>query len=149
MTKPEDALQPDAVGSQVDLHVRPCPFCGGTRGTDEQGETYRWRLWRCSECGACGPETRCNITGSGRGGVVEARTLALDEWNKRVGNAELERLRLAVVVAQGALLECSPCAQPDCQAVQREWLTDAIAACERALAGPNVGIERLRSSPLE
>lgn len=46
---------------------------------------------------------------------------------------EIERLRTAVRVAQGALLECSPCASPECQAVQHEWLEDAIAGCGRAL----------------
>ena len=63
--------------------LKPCPFCGGTSGTDEQGETYRWRLWRCSDCGACGPEERCNITGSGQGGVKEARQIAAAAWNRR------------------------------------------------------------------
>jgi hypothetical protein len=82
MTKQETPLKP-AGGTPVDCHVRPCPFCGSSKGTDEQGETYRWRLWRCSECGACGPETRCQITGSGQGGVKEARKLAADEWNRQ------------------------------------------------------------------
>lgn len=45
---------------------------------------------------------------------------------------ELDRLRSALRVAEGALMECSPCAHPDCQAVQREWLEDAIAGCRRA-----------------
>ena len=72
-----------AVLGPVEPTVRPCPFCGSSKGSDEQGETYRWRLWRCGECGACGPETHCNITGSGMGGVKEARALALREWNRR------------------------------------------------------------------
>lgn len=85
-----EVINTAAGGSPVDCRVRPCPFCGSTKGADEQGETYRWRLWRCSDCGACGPETRCNITGSGQGGVKEARTLALAEWNRRDA-AESER----------------------------------------------------------
>ena len=50
---------------------------------------------------------------------------------------EIERLRAALRVAQGALLQCSPCAHPGCEAVQREWLDEAIAGCGRVL-GPNV-----------
>jgi Lar family restriction alleviation protein len=61
----------------------PCPFCGSTNGTYEQGETYRWILWTCAECGAKGPAVRCNITGSGTGGMKEARMLAVEAWNKR------------------------------------------------------------------
>ena len=64
----------------------PCPFCGSMNGTDLAGETYRWRLWKC-ECGAQGPDVRCNITGSGQGGVKEARELAIAEWNTRSADA--------------------------------------------------------------
>lgn len=71
--------------------VRPCPFCGSSKGTDEQGETYRWRLWKCAECGAQGPEVRCSITGSGHGGVKEARKLAADAWNERPLEADVQR----------------------------------------------------------
>jgi Lar family restriction alleviation protein len=76
----------DTGAGPVDQRVQPCPFCGSTNGNDEQGQTYRWRLWRC-ECGACGAEVRCNITGSGQGGVKEARSLAIDEWNQRAPQA--------------------------------------------------------------
>lgn len=81
--KTDEQQKPQPGGTPVERPVRPCPFCGSSKGTDEQGETYRWRLWRCSDCGACGPETRCNITGSGQGGVKEARKLAADEWNRQ------------------------------------------------------------------
>ena len=46
---------------------------------------------------------------------------------------EISMLRSALLVAKGALLQCSPCASLECQAVQRDWLDDAIAGCERAL----------------
>jgi len=89
----------------VDQRVKPCPFCGGSSGGDEQGETYRWRLWRCAECGACGPETRCNITGSGQGGVKEARQLAMQAWNERTEPADVAVLQFLtdVVTAAGLL----------------------------------------------
>ena len=53
----------------------------------------------------------------------------------RIGRleAEIEKLRSALRVAEGALTECGPCAHPDCQAVQREWLDESIAGCRRAL----------------
>ena len=66
--------------------IKPCPFCGSVNGTDEQGETYRWRRWVCNECGATGPETRCFITMACRKdgpAAREARALALAEWNTR------------------------------------------------------------------
>lgn len=75
-------LQP-ALAGQVEPSVRPCPFCGSLNGTDQMGETYRWRLWQCSDCGAKGPEVRCQISGAGRGGESEARRLALEAWNER------------------------------------------------------------------
>lgn len=71
-----------AGASPVDCRVRPCPFCGDVGGTDEMGETYRWRRWKCG-CGAQGPDVPCNITGSGQGGVKEARKLAAEAWNAR------------------------------------------------------------------
>jgi len=78
------ATRPRAEPSE---RIEACPFCGSTNGADEMGQTYRWRLWRC-ECGATGPETRCNITGSGQGGVKEARALALAEWNTRAAETK-------------------------------------------------------------
>lgn len=81
--------------------IKPCPFCGDVGGTDEMGETYRWRLWKCG-CGAHGPDVRCNITGSGQGGVKEARKLAAEAWNQRPLEAVLrnEREVLARWVAE-------------------------------------------------
>jgi hypothetical protein len=129
MTKPEDAPKP-AGGTPVDCQVRPCPFCGSSKGTDEQGETYRWRLWRCSECGACGPETRCNIAGSGQGGVKEARKLAADEWNR-------QPLFDAAVRALEAW---------DSTVLPRShdgMMQERMERLRTALAGPNVGGNRL------
>jgi hypothetical protein len=87
-----------AVAGPLEPTVRPCPFCGGTDGTDEQGETYRWRLWRCS-CGATGPEVRCYISGSGQGGVKEARQIALSAWNERTVTPEVIREAAATAAA--------------------------------------------------
>jgi hypothetical protein len=46
---------------------------------------------------------------------------------------------LALRLAKGALLECSPCAAEDCKATQQEWLADAITAIDRALAAIAAG----------
>ena len=98
MTKYEGAQVVAAVGSPLEPTVRPCPFCGGTKGTDEQGETYRWRLWRCA-CGVAGPEVRCYISGSGQGGVKEARKLALAAWNERTVTPDAIREAAATAAA--------------------------------------------------
>lgn len=79
--------------------AKRCPFCGGTDGTDEQGDTYRWRRWACS-CGAKGPDVRCYISGSGNGGVKEARELAIREWNDRAVTPEA--IREAATIAAAA-----------------------------------------------
>jgi len=51
---------------------------------------------------------------------------------------ENERLREALRFAQGALLQCSPCMSPECEAEQREWINIAREKLARA-TGPNVG----------
>ena len=72
----------------------------------------------------------CRSMAAGRLPVSDVETIDL-------AIAEIQRQRAALLVAQGALVQCSPCASLECQADQREWLEDAIAGCERAL-GPNV-----------
>ena len=44
------------------------------------------------------------------------------------------QMRIALTVAQGALGQCQPCAHEECRQTQQEWITDAYALCERALA---------------
>ena len=47
------------------------------------------------------------------------------------------RLQSALILASGALSMVSPCAAPECQAAQIEWLEDAKTSADRALAkGP-------------
>lgn len=53
--------------------------------------------------------------------------------------AENERLREALRIAQGALLQCSPCMSPECEAEQREWINIAREKLARA-TGPNVEV---------
>jgi len=90
-----------------ELKPLPCPFCGGVEGTDEQGDTYRWRRWACA-CGVKGPDVRCNISGSGHGGEAEARQLAIAEWNTRASIApqpvaKKDELRGLILSMKGAL----------------------------------------------
>ena len=73
---------------------------------------------------------RCNIAA---GCLPRSDYRTQLEWLHTEMLAEIERLRSALLIANGALVQCSPCASPDCQADQREWLDDAIAGCERAL----------------
>jgi hypothetical protein len=44
----------------------------------------------------------------------------------------LRQAREALHLAEGALLQCTPCAAPACAQEQREWLDDAMAACHKA-----------------
>ena len=114
-----------AGASPVDFRVRPCPFCGHTNGTDEQGETYRWRLWKCAECGAQGPEVRCQITGSGTGGVKEARKLAAEAWNERPLEVDAQR---ALEAWDSTVLPRS----------HDGMMQERMECLRAALAGPNV-----------
>jgi hypothetical protein len=50
--------------------------------------------------------------------------------------AEVERLRAALNVASGALLQCEPCMADECAQVQREWLDDARRLIDSALKEP-------------
>lgn len=111
-----------AVGAPVEQPVRPCPFCGSTKGNDEMGETYRWRLWAC-ECGAKGPDVRCNITGSGQGGVKEARQLALAAWNER-DYADMMPANSMRAIAVEAIREATGC--PDIKGKDGEYLVDKL-----------------------
>ena len=62
----------------------PCPFCGGTDGSVQEGSTFRWRRWIC-DCGVAGPEARVKTTGSGSAEQWEAqgRIDAVKAWNTR------------------------------------------------------------------
>lgn len=46
--------------------------------------------------------------------------------------AELEQAQKALKLAWGALMECSPCADPECKQTQQEWLDEAMKAVEKA-----------------
>jgi hypothetical protein len=48
-------------------------------------------------------------------------------------HGEVERLRTALNVASGALLQCEPCMADECAQVQREWLDDARRLIDAAL----------------
>jgi hypothetical protein len=66
--------------------------------------------------------------------ISEYARLAVEQ-NTAELRAEVERLREALNVASGALLQCEPCMADECAQVQREWLDDArrlIAAAIRA-----------------
>lgn len=58
---------------------------------------------------------------------------ALREYGHACVEAERSASRSALRLALGAILQCSPCAAPDCMVAQREWLDDAAAAIKRAL----------------
>ena len=65
--------------------VRPCPWCGGTSVSVEEGSTFRWRILSCDNCGANTGEHRIQTMGSGGKEQWEAKCRAemLEVWNKR------------------------------------------------------------------
>ena len=64
----------------------PCPFCGGTDVTVEEGDTFRWLVAICQGCGAQAPDVRKQTSGPGdpTEWMVVGIADAMKEWNKRV-----------------------------------------------------------------
>lgn len=56
--------------------------------------------------------------------------------------------RTALSVAHGALLECSPCAAPECQQTQQEWLDEARRAVEQAAADLRTALAAAEAQPV-
>ena len=65
------------------MELLPCPFCGGTSVTVEEGTTYRWAVATCVDCGATASEVRAVPD------VVKTQELALAEWNRRASPASV------------------------------------------------------------
>ena len=65
------------------MELLPCPFCGGTSVTVEEGTTYRWAVATCVDCGATASEVRAVPD------VVKTQELALAEWNLRSSPASV------------------------------------------------------------
>lgn len=74
------------------MDALPCPFCGFQRVEVVLGEGFRWRRVQCQECGALGPEVRIQTLGAGdrEAWGAKAKTVAIEEWNKRHPNARSE-----------------------------------------------------------
>ena len=51
--------------------------------------------------------------------------------------SEVEHLLTALRLAEGALLQCQPCLDPECQMEQKEWLDAARTAVAAAIRGRN------------
>ena len=65
--------------------TKPCPFCGGTRVSVIEGETFRWRHAECAECQATSGSVRIQTTGDGTDEQWEAaaEVEAMKVWNER------------------------------------------------------------------
>jgi hypothetical protein len=66
------------------MKADPCPFCGGTGGSVQEGSTFRWRAYMC-DCGVVGPEVRIQTMGEGtrEQWEIAGREAAIKEWNTR------------------------------------------------------------------
>ena len=62
----------------------PCPFCGNTGLTFQEGSTFRWLMYSCSACGM-GSEVRVQTLGPGTPAewLEQAKRDAVEEWNRR------------------------------------------------------------------
>ncbi len=67
------------------MNVLPCPFCGSTNVTVQEGSTFRWRKVVCVECEASAGEIRCQTLGDGNREQWEkqAHADAIAAWNER------------------------------------------------------------------
>ena len=71
--------------------LKPCPFCGcnSVSFTLDHNQGSKWGYAECDGCGASGPETRTNYCNDEH---QEWHEHAVDEWNTRKGDEEIERL---------------------------------------------------------
>jgi len=65
--------------------TKHCPFCGGTRVSIIEGETFRWRHAECAECQATSGNVRIQTTGDGTDEQWEAaaKVEAMERWDER------------------------------------------------------------------
>ena len=64
------------------MELLPCPFCGGTDVSVEEGSTFRWAVAICNNCDAAAPEARAI-----HGDKKKTQEAALTEWNRRASPA--------------------------------------------------------------
>lgn len=74
---------PDEATQEAPAEPLPCPFCGATNVSVEEGSTFRWILVCCCECGAQCGERRKEITGPNDVSEPANIRRALEEWNIR------------------------------------------------------------------
>ena len=60
------------------MELLPCPFCGGTDVSVEEGSTFRLAVAICNNCDAAAPEARAI-----HGDKKKTQEAALTEWNRR------------------------------------------------------------------
>jgi hypothetical protein len=74
------------------------------------------------------------MTQSGCGGTLTPAVRRFAQACAAAGvAAERERWRTALGACDAALALCQPCAEPDCRAVQREYIDEARAAAAALL----------------
>ena len=64
--------------------IKPCPFCGSTSISIQEGSTFRWMLACCNDCDAKSGEIRVDTLNNRRADALEkARRDAITKWNER------------------------------------------------------------------
>ena len=114
----------------------PCPLCGANKGyTLIANASYSWRDVLCTACDGKIAECRATYPVD-QDALTESANAAWNEAGKHAQGLRDEnaKLRSALLLASGALSMVSPCASPECQAEQLEWLEDAKKSANLALA---------------
>ncbi len=70
--------------------LKPCPFCGDSGVTMNEGSTFRWCYLSCNSCGATPGEVRVQTFGDGTPDEWEKQAAkdAIAAWNRRALKAE-------------------------------------------------------------
>lgn len=76
-----------------DLKPLPCPFCGHTGLSFEEGSTFRWGVASCDGCDATCGEIRRNYPDDGKWHAE-----AIEAWNRRAQPAQAVRSKLGAGV---------------------------------------------------
>ena len=118
------------------MELLPCPFCGGTSVTVEEGTTYRWAVATCVDCGATASEVRAVPD------VVKTQELALAEWNRRASPASVPAVTDGMALAFHRALTDGSIGQPEVDEI-KTGLRAALAAA------PTPPVSEDRWQPIE
>ena len=75
----------------AEIEPLPCPFCGSTNVSVQEGSTFRWVFAVCVECDARAGEVRRNTHVPPTESWPAAEKAAIAEWNRRCPAAHTDK----------------------------------------------------------